>query len=153
MTTKQKNEEYQATLTAQMEEVKGLLIKANERNEDQARTITQLNQKVRQTEQRYNDDIAWENLNPKKDYNYFGSFKIDGKEYGICLSDTWKNSDRLIKSKEGKKGQRISVFPFTNKQGADVPSDNAESGRYDDVVVNKDHSLDDGDKPTEERGE
>lgn len=146
----------------QEQEILARLEAAEQRTEDQARTITQLNQKVRQTQQRYSDDIAWESLDPKKDYNYFGSFKIDGKEYGLCLSFNWRNSDRMIKSKEGKRGQRISVFPFktskeqfeadTGHSGPLMPDNDAENGRYDNVVVNKDHSLTDGDKPTHERG-
>jgi len=175
MTTKQKNEEYQATLTAQMEEVKGLLIKANERAEDQARTITKLNQDALQArKQQDGEGIAWE-ANSSKNYDYFGSFTLAGVEHGICLTSTWKNSDRQIQSKAGKKGQRLFVFPFktevdTEEPPADhdddddvavkkpfvynqVPDNDAENGRYDNVVVNKDHSLDDGDKPTHERGE
>ena len=114
MTTKQKNEEYQATLTAQMEEVKGLLIKANERAEDQARTITKLNQDALQArKQQDGEGIAWE-ANSSKNYDYFGT--------------------------------------RTGHSGPLMPDNDAENGRYDDVVVNKGHSLDDGDKQTHERG-
>ena len=164
MTTKQKNEEYQATLTAQMEQMKVLLIKADERAEDQARTITKLNQDALQTrKQQDGEGIAWE-ANSSKNYDYFGSFTLAGVEHGICLTSTWKNSDRQIQSKAGKKGQRLFVFPFkklTNKEdfeattghaGPLMPDNDAENGRYDNVVVNTDHSLDDGDKQTHERG-
>jgi hypothetical protein len=157
MTKKQEQE-----LLATVEELKQQRVESDARAEDQARTITQQNQQLlQQRKQQDGEGIAWE-ADSSKNYDSFGSFTLNGVEYGICLTSTWKNSDRQIQSKAGKKGQRLFVFAFktskeqfeadTGHSGPLMPDNDAENGRYDDVVVNKGHSLDDGDLPTHERG-